>query len=842
MIELEKNTPSTELGELIPNPFNEHYLFSVNGNVFHKISYESLVVPFFDEQMNAEETLYLVIGCDSGLMPFYLQKNGLKKGSAALFIDFEEVIELSQKNYDLSKEQRMAVCHTQNWETQAEKFNIQQYLLLNKVKIIKSFAAQYHFLNDYRVLNKELSDQINLTSWEVTRNLQNSIFIQRRLANLSENNLPALTFRDRCKGKQVLILAGGPSLDRYIPWIEEHQQHYIIFIISRIAKRILNTSIKPDFILSIDPNFENFEISKEMLKLNDNSTLIYYNHLNSQLLGQWQGEKYYLDRLYPWDSSDNVENIAANGPTVTNTSIDLALFMGASQIILFGVDLCFSPDGHTHASDSIERLSGPPVGFSGQSIKTNNGDWAETKSDFLNAAHMLEIQGEMAHEAQCQMINPSPDAASIKTIEYIPIKDISPLEVITPLKDSLLNHGAIALQPEKQREGLIKHNIRIISELNNTIKLLDTLQSMAKEGIEYNKKLFAHNNPEKDFKYKIKMDKLEKRLRKNHLSSLTDICISFGTEEFLKFIRPDSDSEWTNEEIEASGHTYYSALSSGISKFKKEVKDALLRTRCRLFEVEEDNKNCARINISIMIEQWKQDIQPNRITLVETLNPKLYQQISAQDVQFLVDYYQQLIEGDLLKTRKYNSTKEFATLEGVDAKAYELFVHENKIGLQRLINALNQRDDDDIQAIIHLVKGYIHDLNNETDLAIQEYQQADSKITLESALKQLVSHSLDQGNLEITEIGLQSLVQISPIYTLQLAELYRLSGKSQEALDTYADYLESNPSDIKAMIKLGMYYIELEILDGAEFIFKHILEHEPANEVAHTYLKKLAEK
>ena len=831
--------PEVQLGTFIENQFGESYLFSVNGNTLQKLSYASLIAPLFDEEMNEANTLYLIVGSDSGLMPYYLQKNPLKQGSTALFIDFQEVNQIARQQYDLSEEKRIAVSNTENWAAQAEKFNIKQYFLLNKVTIIRSLSVQYHFLNDYQHLFKELSNYINLKSWEVVANLTSTVFIKNRLSNLSENNQPVIRLKNSFAGKQILILAAGPSLDDHIEWIEKNQQHYIVFALSRITKRLLNTSIKPDFILSIDPHAENFEISKEIFSFSNSCTLIYFNHLNSQLLGQWPGNKYFIERHYPWDSDRQIENISANGPTVTNTSIDIALLMGAKKIILLGVDLCFSPQGYTHVSDSIERLSGPPVSFTAQTVITNLGNTAETTSDFFSATQRLEQQAALAKQINhCQLINPSADAACIKGIDFIYSKNIIPPETITASQKLIKSNQPDSEDYKQQRQLLIKHNEDILTELTMVLHHLDTIQSMAEKGINYNKKFFSNNDPKANYHNKIKMDKLEKKLRKAPLKTFTDLCIQFGIEEFLTFIQPDNDKQWTHQQIQEAGHVYYSALASGTGKIEKEIKTAMHRTRCRLFEVDPENKQCKQMTIELLIKQWKNDLQPHRIQQIKYLHPDLYASFPEHSIIEMENSFKLEMESDLFQSSKYNKTNNFAALDGIDTKAYDLFNHGDISALERLLNALKLRDDQEIESVIHLVQAYIYDLEGDIVKALAEYLQADSTLTLESALKRVVSITLAQKNHESAVVGLQTLSQVSPLYMPQLAELQHILGHNKDALNTYADYLDLNPADINVMSKLGLLYIELDILDGADFVFKHILEQEPNNQIAQQYLHK----
>ena len=88
------------------------------------------------------------------------------------------------------------------------------------------------------------------------------------------------------------------------------------------------------------------------------------------LLGNWLGLNLYLGDLFPWKTKHNVENLNGIGPTVTNSAILLAIQLGIKKQILFGVDLCYSPEGYTHAQGSFEHDSGPDISTSNQIIIT----------------------------------------------------------------------------------------------------------------------------------------------------------------------------------------------------------------------------------------------------------------------------------------------------------------------------------------------------------------------------------------------------------------------------------------------------------------------------------------
>jgi len=431
MIEL-----STEisLGTLIENQFGDQYLFSVNQKNFETIDYQTLFNKEYGKTFEQKDSLYIIFGTDSGLLVKQLLKTPPKKGSTYLFIEFPEIIELTKSQYpELDKEdfnnsnsgyRRIIVTTEDKWEEEAKKIGLETYCYINKVKQIKSLASQYYYIGEYLFLRKALEDRINHLVWNFQTQIGNQVFEQRQLENLAENHSPAILLKDYFKGKSALILAGGPSLDNYIEWIEENQEHYVVIAVTRIARRLLQTKIKPDIFVSVDPHPINFDVSKEVFNFEKESLLINQYHVSPMLLGNWLGIKFYLDKLFPWETTLNIKNLGGIGPTVTNTAVQCAINLGIKQQILFGVDLCYSPEGYTHANGSNEHDSGPMVNEIGLSVTTNNGDKAETNAAYYEGITSMEYLAEFALKSGGVLINPSPDSTKMKNIEHILINDI----------------------------------------------------------------------------------------------------------------------------------------------------------------------------------------------------------------------------------------------------------------------------------------------------------------------------------------------------------------------------------------------------------------------------------
>ncbi len=110
-----KLSNDTQLGTLVENQFGDKYLFSVNRRNFEQLDYQTQFNKEFDKTFEQKDTLYVITGTDSGMLVKQLLKSPPEKGSAYLFIEFPEVIELTKDQYDLGDHKRIIVTTEDKW-------------------------------------------------------------------------------------------------------------------------------------------------------------------------------------------------------------------------------------------------------------------------------------------------------------------------------------------------------------------------------------------------------------------------------------------------------------------------------------------------------------------------------------------------------------------------------------------------------------------------------------------------------------------------------------------------------------------------------------------------------
>lgn len=815
----------------VSNAFGERYLHTVNRTAFAAIGSQAVFRQHFGDRLGDEDTLNIVIGCDSGLLPEYLQHRGLPEGSRFLFIELPQVLpRVRERLADLEPNPRIRIVAPEAWHRHAMDFSLDSYAYINRLRVLNSVGAADAFLIDYRLLYRQVKADLDTWIWSLRSTLQSSHFIDRQLRNAPQAQIPAIRLKNSFTDCTAVLLGGGPSLDDILPWLKEHRHEVVVFAVSRVCRRLLEEGVEPDVVCTIDPTSLSFDVSKDMLKLGEDVLLISAYHANPPLVSQWAGRHAFLGDRLPWPSALNEPNFPVVGPTVTNTALALAVEMGFSRIILGGVDLCFSAAGYSHAAGSNERIAGPVLGHMGPQVEINcGGDKAETTDALQQAVNDIAEQAYAAQLRGCRIINPAPYAARIAHVSHQPLDTVPLTALATPPKDTL---GRIVPMPDRQARQ--RHYRDLDKELSATEHRVRKIGELAKDALRCNDGLFGRNGSTADFKYKLKMDQIEKRLEKD-FRGLSELVKRYGINAFLRVIRPDRDKEWTDAEIEATGRIYYEAYLNGATQFLETLRDARELLATRLAE-ESAVPDCVRL-----AADWRRRDEPGRAPLWKQRRADCAAALSPEAAAALAQtetaFHDML---DLTDTAHMARCKTEAALTNVSSKAGWLFQHKDLAGLKRLLAGLLERSDAEDRSPLGLTQGYVAELEGRPDQALASYQTIQEGPALEDALRRITALSLAGNDYASAMLGLECLGYLSVGYLPQYAELLRLSGEAQHAAEVYARYLEQVPDDVAAMLKLGQLYIEQGVEDGARWAFERVLQRFPDNQAAQILLKSLA--
>lgn len=807
-------------GRLLTNPFGEQFFREINRNSFMQCDSATLYQQIFAQKLTAPDTLHIVLGSDSGLLAQFIKTRGPGKNSFYLIVELVPVKnKLQHEGLIPSQTQSLSIITPDALQQKLETDRMTDYFLAEKIQLHASLSVRDSNLPQYSILSSTVAAAINARALQLRTDINQRSFYEEQLKNICENRYPAKNLIGLFEGKTAVILGGGPSLDRFIPWVKEHRDSIILIAASRVSRRLIQSNLIPDIICSVDQQEVSFVISREMLLFPDYVLFIHGNHTVSELCAFWHGPSMYFGPRFPWKTKLNKNNIDPWGPTVTNTALGAAVAMGCSRAIMIGVDLCYDEFGMTHASGSNESTSGPKLDDSIQ-VFTNSGRTAETSPDYYAAIDHLSRQARAAGAKRCQVISLSPDAAKIDTVEFIPVEELT----LEPLQCSPSEVIRNAL-PVDTATSRINDGQQACSELKRVHRLMTKMSSSVQEAEE----LMVTSPPTAALS--ARLDSINKQLE-NIYPDIASLAQNYNMRAFLQATLALKQSS-ANERLKHY-KSYFEAWKNGLEDLCALIEAAIKRTEAR---IEEDS---FQPDFDLIFAQWEQDrhwgrclaLPAKRLDLQDLLPPRWKETFKEWN-----DSAQSWIRAYLNESEQPIPPRD---LNGPRIKALNLFNQRNAAALERLFSGLETHPDKEEAGRVQiLVKAYYHEINGETDDALKCYELLiGDKFTplVEEALRRISVICLSQKKLEMALVALECLSNASPSYKPRYADLLARTGQREQAAETYTRYLESHPDDLEVMIKLGRNYRDMNMEDGARQIFELVLQQHPDNKTAKTLL------
>ena len=826
------NRKTLSLGPLLTNRFGDRYFHEINGLAFNQVGSDALYRRQFGDILERADTLYIVAGTDSGQLVKHVSRRGIGEGSRFLFIEQPEVIErLNGYGVLQGMDERITICPAEGWMETALELGLRSYLYIDSVVPIRSMAALDGKASPYHVLWSDLCRELGARRFETMLSLGMRQFVDLQLANLADNIIPFSTLGEKIyAGRTCVVLAGGPSLDETIQWVKENRQHLVLIAVSRIAARLTREEIRPDIICSVDPYLTNYLVSKEMFDLGEDALFVHANHVHSALIGQWPGKSLYLGSRFPWETANNPQNPCATPPTVTNCALSVAIELGFSRIILAGADFCYSREGYTHASGTIDHSAGPMLAMTDTTVETNGGWQAGSKYEFSLAAEMLGRQAEFALKQGTRVINTAAGAARVEHVEYLPLNRIElgekPDSTVQRVCDTVES-----LQPEQY----IEHQKNTLAELMRMRRDLEQIRKLAAEALECNAVVCDERGRDTERgRSKVRLDKIEKKLDGKLKNSSRFVKI-YGIRNFLRMGVHNRDIKWNEQKVERAGQIYYQAYRDSAAQLIGLLEESSRRIRSRIEE------QAGRPDFKALFQQWRSDSQQGRALVWKLHNGERYDPLPAGIKQEFA-----LLEREFEDGREQSAAQVSGHIGSTYAEYLErqrnlaavlprmeyLFACGDVEGLEMIIGGLASYETDEARWLARVANGLLAELSGCPDRAMICYQEAVVARQEPVVLQRICDISIQSENHENATLALELLASMSPAYMPMYADILRLRGQKTEALQIYHDYLDQVPDDLATVIKVGRFYLDLNAMEAAQDAFDYVLQRDPDNRAA----------
>ena len=824
-------TQQPDIGGVASNAFGEHYLFNINRDVFQGTDASTVFRSYFGESLFDEDAFYIIVGTDSGLLYQYIKAQGVPKGSRYLFLELPNVLSLLENMDDPKKE--LVVTTGENWLVQADEMEIEKYALMGRLTLLRSLGVVHGHYSLYPPFWREIKGEYDayVENMKIVINLRPFIICQ--LTNLTENQIPATCLKDAFKGKTAVVLAGGPSLDKLLPWVRQHRKDLLVIAVSRISRSLLDADIQPDISVSVDPQAFNLSVCKDMLEFQDGTLLVNSYHLSPNLLASWGGQKVFMGSRYPWPTPKQPEYMpSGGGTTVTNSALQIAVITGVTQIILGGADFCFSQEGFTHASGTAEHAIGPMPQLCDQQVETNNGMMADTENGYMESARHIDELAQNVAKQGCIIINPAPGAMRLPHIQHLSVNLIQ----ITPQEKTAreIISGCVPPNEKNTRIRLYKEELE---EVDRIIKELINIKELARKGLIHNSKIRSKTkNKGRSFNQEInsskanKVNRIEEQLRTKYNDTVNFIkqYDIIRLSAILRLKLGEVDDNIKNNKI------YFQALIDT----SDELSGILRVARTRILSRLEEEK--PQPTLQILFDQWTRDEQPGRAVLWLNNHKEQVSQLPEEQQQTLHEFQDKFHSTIKKLGHQYiESIEKDTDLDGVSGRAREYFLCQDKNGVLRILAALEKhKDQAQAKKFIPLLQGYHAELCNNPKKAIDKYQDINKGPVHLDALMRLFALYTNSQDWEHALEVLKNLSNISTTYSAMYADFLYANGDVDTAVEIYTEYLLNNPDDLGTMMKLGKVFQQCGSIEGVEWTMRYILGKDPDNHTAQKMLNE----
>lgn len=826
--ELQNEVSGRGLGPFFANSYGNKYLFSVNHGSFSKLSAEDVYLDFFGKDHFKQDCLYFFIGTDSGLLIEYIKQQPILPGTRYLFVELPEVLARITEAVKLEDlPDHMAVANLETFSDCLKQFDAQEYIYTDSAFSLRSLCAIDAHLTGYIELHTEVQRAMEHAKWITMSNIGNHGFVIKQLQTLAENRLPASWLGGLFSGKTAVLLGVGPSLDEILPWLKERRDELVIIAVSRAARRLLEADLIPHVVVTLDPTDYSFDVSRELLKFKEKAIFIHGHHASAPLIGQWEGRSYYLGKRFPWPTEMNVETFPMSGPTVTQLALNLATRMGFSQVLLGGVDLCYSREGRIYGQTTQGTERGKILGEVPGGVETNGGWRAET---CLAYAHAIEVTGQLAQLARqnnCRVMNMAEGAAKIPFVDYMPLEQLQ-YDLLDKPAEQIFDQ----FSPKETSADRIQYYKESLNELDRSKAAYREIVRLSKKALKINANLFSGKAGQPG---KGELDKIEKKFN-GELATYSRFAKGFGALKFLRMVKPGRRMDDFTA-AEETGRLYYQAYLETATHLLKIVENAEERLNLRLAEEGENP------DFDSLFESWEKQQTYGRGRVLEARRPGIFAGLSAtrrEQLEYLETKFAQLMarEMDLTPPAPFLK-KDYPKLRG---EANVLFVRKAATSLGVLAGGLEEDDTPEGRDLLQLASGYCAELEGRLQDALSHYEKivaGENPFALERALTRIAAVSYAVQDEENLLLAFECLANISPLYLPKYADLLWLDDRVERSLQTYISYLNKVPNDLLAMIKLGRYYLEAGSLDGGRMAFEYVLEKDPGNRTAQEMLKEI---
>lgn len=210
------------------------------------------------------------------------------------------------------------------------------------------------------------------------------------------------TLQPLVRGKPVLIVGAGPSLDRSIESIVRARNSFYVFAFAAAWRNLLSHGIAPDFVLTSDKNVESMTMLR-YTRFAQEAPIIFSSSALPAFVRSYTGPRFTAlqSALYPLLPSHANHGVSlVTGSSVAVFALNLVIRLQADPILFIGLDLSIGAGEATHASGHSLKAAVDPNDHRLVEVEGVHGSTVRTLT------HLQRIRRQIEHCISSSGITP----------------------------------------------------------------------------------------------------------------------------------------------------------------------------------------------------------------------------------------------------------------------------------------------------------------------------------------------------------------------------------------------------------------------------------------------------
>lgn len=158
------------------------------------------------------------------------------------------------------------------------------------------------------------------------------------------------------EGKDVVIVAAGPSLDKNVDQLRNRKANMVILAVETVFRKMINLGIMPDYVIVTDANSRIYGHIQGLES--QQIPMLYLSTAYKGFAMNYKGSKYLICQNGYKRAEDFAKernwNLYETGGSVSTTALDVCIRLGAKSVAFIGLDLAYT-DGYAHATQAASR-------------------------------------------------------------------------------------------------------------------------------------------------------------------------------------------------------------------------------------------------------------------------------------------------------------------------------------------------------------------------------------------------------------------------------------------------------------------------------------------------------